>query len=89
MYLQMLSMQNADGGFATYEDKRGGITLELLNPSEVFGQFNTPDICHFLMSSCQSNQAISLPERGILGCLLKIRKLICGLDDSALLTFIS
>lgn len=33
----MLSMQNADGGFATYEDKRGGITLELLNPSEVFG----------------------------------------------------
>uniref|UniRef100_A0AAR2M351 Terpene cyclase/mutase family member n=1 Tax=Pygocentrus nattereri TaxID=42514 RepID=A0AAR2M351_PYGNA len=33
----LLSMKNADGGFATYETKRGGKLLELLNPSEVFG----------------------------------------------------
>ncbi|KAF6039423.1 LSS [Bugula neritina] len=33
----LLSMVNSDGGFATYETKRGGIMLELLNPSEVFG----------------------------------------------------
>uniref|UniRef100_A0A8D1L4E9 Terpene cyclase/mutase family member n=1 Tax=Sus scrofa TaxID=9823 RepID=A0A8D1L4E9_PIG len=33
----LLSMRNADGGFATYETKRGGHLLELLNPSEVFG----------------------------------------------------
>ncbi|KAK2150110.1 hypothetical protein LSH36_423g02015 [Paralvinella palmiformis] len=33
----LLSMRNDDGGFATYEDKRGGVVLELLNPSEVFG----------------------------------------------------
>lgn len=33
----LLSMRNADGGFATYETKRGGKLLELLNPSEVFG----------------------------------------------------
>ncbi|XP_030641927.1 lanosterol synthase isoform X2 [Chanos chanos] len=33
----LLSMRNADGGFATYETKRGGRLLELLNPSEVFG----------------------------------------------------
>ncbi|KAM4603181.1 lanosterol synthase, partial [Discoglossus pictus] len=33
----MLSMRNSDGGFATYETKRGGRLLELLNPSEVFG----------------------------------------------------
>jgi len=30
-------MRNSDGGFATYETKRGGHLLELLNPSEVFG----------------------------------------------------
>uniref|UniRef100_A0A6Q2X1S2 Terpene cyclase/mutase family member n=1 Tax=Esox lucius TaxID=8010 RepID=A0A6Q2X1S2_ESOLU len=35
--LQLLSMRNSDGGFATYETKRGGRLLELLNPSEVFG----------------------------------------------------
>ncbi|XP_044532523.1 lanosterol synthase isoform X1 [Gracilinanus agilis] len=33
----LLSMQNSDGGYATYEKKRGGRLLELLNPSEVFG----------------------------------------------------
>jgi len=32
-------MVNSDGGWATYEDKRGGALLELLNPSEVFGEF--------------------------------------------------
>uniref|UniRef100_A0A8B9S7C7 Terpene cyclase/mutase family member n=1 Tax=Apteryx owenii TaxID=8824 RepID=A0A8B9S7C7_APTOW len=35
--VQLLSMRNSDGGFATYETKRGGHLLELLNPSEVFG----------------------------------------------------
>ncbi|XP_006163194.1 lanosterol synthase [Tupaia chinensis] len=33
----LLNMRNPDGGFATYENKRGGLLLELLNPSEVFG----------------------------------------------------
>lgn len=33
----LLSWQNDDGGFATYEKKRGGNYLELLNPSQVFG----------------------------------------------------
>jgi len=31
-------MRNSDGGFASYETKRGGVLLELLNPSEVFGE---------------------------------------------------
>lgn len=31
-------MRNPNGGFATYETKRGGKLLELLNPSEVFGR---------------------------------------------------
>ncbi|MDD5306899.1 MAG: terpene cyclase/mutase family protein [Deltaproteobacteria bacterium] len=33
----ILSFQNRDGGFATYEKQRGGAWLELLNPSQVFG----------------------------------------------------
>ncbi|XP_072594595.1 lanosterol synthase [Vulpes vulpes] len=33
----LLNMKNSDGGFSTYETKRGGHLLELLNPSEVFG----------------------------------------------------
>ncbi len=32
----ILSMQNADGGWASYERRRGGDWLELLNPSQVF-----------------------------------------------------
>ena len=33
----MLSLQNSDGGFASYELIRGPQMLELLNPAEVFG----------------------------------------------------
>jgi squalene/oxidosqualene cyclase-like protein len=33
----ILRWQNDDGGFATYERRRGGAWLEALNPSEVFG----------------------------------------------------
>lgn len=40
--LKLLSMRNPDGGFATYETKRGGKLLEMLNPSEVFGRQNSP-----------------------------------------------
>jgi lanosterol synthase len=33
----LLSMQNSNGGYSSYETKRGGTVLESLNPSEVFG----------------------------------------------------
>ncbi len=33
----ILSWQNEDGGWATYERQRGGAWLEALNPSQVFG----------------------------------------------------
>jgi lanosterol synthase len=33
-----LSLQNADGGFASYEKIRSYEALELLNPAEVFGK---------------------------------------------------
>lgn len=39
-------MRNPDGGFATYETKRGGHLLELLNPSEVFGECLTRSTVH-------------------------------------------
>lgn len=32
----LLSMQNTDGGFATYEKARGSSLLEIINPAEVF-----------------------------------------------------
>jgi len=35
----LLSMQNSDGGFATYEKARGPALLEVINPAEVFGSF--------------------------------------------------
>ena len=33
----ILSFQNGDGGWASYENTRGGAWFELLNPAEVFG----------------------------------------------------
>jgi squalene/oxidosqualene cyclase-like protein len=37
----LLARQNPDGGFATYERRRGGKWLERLNPSEMFGSCMT------------------------------------------------
>ena len=37
----MLARQNADGGFGTYERRRGAAWLEAFNPSEMFGQCMT------------------------------------------------
>lgn len=34
---QLLSMQNENGGYSSYETKRAGKVMELLNPAEVFG----------------------------------------------------
>lgn len=33
----LLSMQNSNGGFASYETKRAGSVMEMINPAEVFG----------------------------------------------------
>ena len=35
----LLTLQNPDGGFASYELIKGPRWLEWLNPAEVFGQF--------------------------------------------------
>jgi len=43
----MLSLQNPNGGFASYEPIRGPTWLEMLNPAEVFGnimvEYNYPE----------------------------------------------
>ncbi len=41
-----MTMQNRDGGFASYELVRGPRWLELLNPAEVFGELHLPPF-HF------------------------------------------
>jgi lanosterol synthase len=37
----ILARQNRDGGFGTYEHRRGSLLLERINPSEMFGQCMT------------------------------------------------
>jgi len=37
----LISFQNTDGGWPTYELKRSGSWFELFNPSEVFGGKNS------------------------------------------------
>ena len=38
----MLSLQNPDGGFASYEVIRAPLWMEYLNPAEVFGEHLSP-----------------------------------------------
>ncbi|MCL2012236.1 MAG: terpene cyclase/mutase family protein [Cystobacterineae bacterium] len=48
----LLSFQNEDGGFATYELKRGGNWYEALNPSQVFGEIMVDHTYVECTSSC-------------------------------------
>jgi lanosterol synthase len=50
----ILDRQNPDGGFATYERRRGPLWLESLNPSEMFGQCMTEQSCVECTGSCLS-----------------------------------
>ena len=48
----ILARQNADGGFSTYERRRGGRLLETFNPSEMFGQCMTEQSYVECTASC-------------------------------------
>ncbi|MCL2625855.1 MAG: terpene cyclase/mutase family protein [Cystobacterineae bacterium] len=48
----LLSFQNEDGGFATYELKRGALWYEALNPSQVFGEIMVDHTYVECTSSC-------------------------------------
>src|SRR6185295_16276198 len=47
-----LQRQNDDGGFGTYEKRRGGALLEALNPSEMYGNCMTEKSYLECTSSC-------------------------------------
>jgi len=48
----ILSLQSVDGGWATYEQRRGSYLFELLNPSEVFGEIMVDYPCVECTSAC-------------------------------------
>jgi lanosterol synthase len=47
----MLSLQNSNGGFASYELVRAPHILEALNPAEVFGDIMT-EYCYPECTTC-------------------------------------
>lgn len=63
----ILSTQNPDGGFPTYERMRGSKLLELLNPSEVFGRIMVDYSYPECTSSCV--QGLVLFQRRMPGVL--------------------
>ncbi|KAI1237003.1 hypothetical protein IHE44_0014254 [Lamprotornis superbus] len=81
---QLLSMRNSDGGFATYETKRGGHLLELLNPSEVFGT-KWPWLT--MPSGCRTGDqcALGLRDRLAAAGLEACPQRGCGTDTHCLL----
>lgn len=61
----MLSMQNSNGGFASYEPIRGPSFLEYINPAEVFGRQHTAFLSYGIYSSYFSGNIMieySYPE---------------------------
>ena len=58
----MLSWQNPDGGWASYERTRGPRWLERLNPSEVFGEIMIDPSYAECSSACMQALAARLPE---------------------------
>uniref|UniRef100_A0A8C3NPE2 Terpene cyclase/mutase family member n=1 Tax=Cyanoderma ruficeps TaxID=181631 RepID=A0A8C3NPE2_9PASS len=79
----LLSMKNPDGGFATYETKRGGHLLELLNPSEVFGKGSCGIGCpaHCEGTKCPLGLRDRLAAAGLEACAHRG----CGTDTHCLL----
>lgn len=61
----VLARQNADGGFGTYERRRGGAFLEALNPSEMYGSCMTERSYLECTASCVG--ALARAPRGLLG----------------------
>ncbi len=57
----MLSFQNEDGGWATYEKQRAGAWMEKLNPSQVFGDI----MVDYSFTECTSSvmQAFAVAKR--------------------------
>ena len=63
----ILSLQNRDGGWATYERQRAGKWLELLNPSGVFGDIMID--CSYVECSSSCIQALARAQTKFSGSL--------------------
>jgi 2,3-oxidosqualene cyclase len=63
----ILDRQNADGGFGTYERRRGARFLERLNPSEMFGQCMTE--LSYIECTCSAVIALCRLRAQEPGCL--------------------
>jgi lanosterol synthase len=61
----LLDRQNDDGGFGTYERRRGGAFLEALNPSEMYG-------------SCMTERSYLECTASSIGALARVRGLASG-----------
>ncbi len=61
----VLDRQNDDGGFGTYERRRGGAFLEALNPSEMYG-------------SCMTERSYLECTSSCIGALARVRSLCSG-----------
>ena len=61
----ILARQNPDGGFGTYERRRGGRFLENINPSEMFGQCMTER--SYIECTASAVKALSRYERAFPG----------------------
>jgi squalene/oxidosqualene cyclase-like protein len=82
----ILSFQNADGGWATYENTRGGSWYEWLNPAEVFGDIMI-DYTYVECSSACITALASFAEqfpghrRGeVQGALVRGKQFLCSLQ---------
>ncbi len=67
----ILARQNADGGFATYERRRGSAWLERLNPSEMFGR-------------CMTERSYVECTASAIGALARLRTAVPGLASPRL-----
>jgi len=67
----ILDRQNDDGGFGTYERRRGGAFLEALNPSEMYG-------------SCMTERSYLECTASSIGALARVRGLCSGPGGGAL-----
>lgn len=62
---RMLSWQNADGGWATYEKTRGPTWLERFNPSEVFGEIMIDRSYTECTAACMTAMQAYMPSADI------------------------
>ena len=60
----VLDRQNDDGGFGTYERRRGGALLEAINPSEMYGNCTTERSYLECTASCIGALARFVPHEG-------------------------